>query len=391
MRYGHRGQVVSGPMKMEMVSCDTGRNVEAGRADSWPSNMLRDDQSVYCTNSGSCNILLRHHKGMPFSLRKVVIKAPEDGFEAPIQQGMVFVSLHDDRLLSRTARYQAHRNSRLSVPPALPPPPPVPPQTRARQHEYSRIRLQPSHEYFASSRSPLPPLDRSDYLQDPFPPLPSQRRGTSVPFDNGESSESDNDGTRRDESIRRSPSLVPGFHTSMQFEDFDSGEEDIPIVPPAAVASSGHERVLTDAGRLSHPRSWQDRASERDELVELSLGQRTADSEEHTSPDEFLLQSVDSDTDTPDRRRMWASQYRSRVSDYQYPQVRQRHSHVRPTRIDVVPDDDDDNNSNGKDGNDDSASSADGPRSSSQILAPHAQFCVRERKDCITIRFDPAV
>ncbi len=83
--YGHRGQVVSGPLKMEIVYCDGGLHTEAARhgREYWPENVLRNDQSVYCTDNNKCNLVLRHMGETTFCLKKLVIKAPETGFTAP--------------------------------------------------------------------------------------------------------------------------------------------------------------------------------------------------------------------------------------------------------------------------------------------------------------------
>ena len=83
--YGYRGQVVSGPLKMEIVYCDGGLHSEAARhgRDYWPENVLRNDKSVYCTDSNKCNLVLRHMGETTFCLKKLVIKAPETGFTAP--------------------------------------------------------------------------------------------------------------------------------------------------------------------------------------------------------------------------------------------------------------------------------------------------------------------
>ena len=83
--YGYRGQVVSGPLMMELLSCDGGIHTEAARNGKpyWPENALHNDRSVYCTNNSKCNIILRHVGETTFCLKKVVIKAPERGFTAP--------------------------------------------------------------------------------------------------------------------------------------------------------------------------------------------------------------------------------------------------------------------------------------------------------------------
>ena len=79
--YGHRGQVVPGPLKMEIVSCDG--EVHTHGPEHFPDNILRNDRSVYCTQGSKCNIILRHQGETAFCLKKLIIKAPESGFTAP--------------------------------------------------------------------------------------------------------------------------------------------------------------------------------------------------------------------------------------------------------------------------------------------------------------------
>lgn len=80
--YGHHGQVVPGVLKMEIASCDGGIYDPDGEC-SFPDNVLRNDQSVYCTKSDRCNLVLRHRGEAPFCLKKIVIRAPEIGFDSP--------------------------------------------------------------------------------------------------------------------------------------------------------------------------------------------------------------------------------------------------------------------------------------------------------------------
>ncbi|KLJ07516.1 hypothetical protein EMPG_17032 [Blastomyces silverae] len=159
-RYGHYGEVVPGALEMEIVSCDGG-TYEANGENSSPDNVLLNDSSVYCTRSDRCNLILRHQGGTPFCLRKIVIKAPKSGFDAPIQEGMIFVSMTLDELLERTAQYQI-----VYSPSSLRP--------RRRRH----LRGNFSNRYL-SSRSPLRSLERStlggpgnwsDSENEPTPP-----------------------------------------------------------------------------------------------------------------------------------------------------------------------------------------------------------------------------
>lgn len=157
-RYGQYGQVVPGPLKMELASCDGGTYEPEGEC-SWPQNVLRNDSSVYCTKSDRCNLILKHRGDSPFCLKKIVINAPRSGYDAPyvsflgldeittdwlsrIQEGMVFVSMSCDELLSRTAAYQVEY-----------------PNPR-RQRRNRRSGLQPSQEYLNAYRTPLQTLER---------------------------------------------------------------------------------------------------------------------------------------------------------------------------------------------------------------------------------------
>jgi hypothetical protein len=80
--YGQYGQVVPGALKMELASCDGGIYDPDGDC-SFPENILRNDNSVYCTKSDRCNLVLRHQGEAPFCLKKLVIKAPRNGYDSP--------------------------------------------------------------------------------------------------------------------------------------------------------------------------------------------------------------------------------------------------------------------------------------------------------------------
>ncbi|PCG93431.1 Hypothetical protein PENO1_083610 [Penicillium occitanis (nom. inval.)] len=135
--YGHYGQVVPGLLKMEINSCDGGNYYDEDNGESsWPGNVLLDDTSVYCTKKSRCNMILNHRGETPFSLKKIVIRSPKKGFDAAIQEGMIFVSMSSDELLERTAQYQIHYPSRSR-----------------RCHESRRHYSNPSREYFNTYRS----------------------------------------------------------------------------------------------------------------------------------------------------------------------------------------------------------------------------------------------
>ncbi|PFH55585.1 hypothetical protein XA68_17991 [Ophiocordyceps unilateralis] len=103
-RYGKYGQVEPGQLHMEIVSCDGG--MFSNQSSYAAENILKDDNLVYCTKGNRCNIVLRHQGATVFTLRELVIKAPGSNFSHPVREGMVFVSMSQDDLLSRTAQYQ---------------------------------------------------------------------------------------------------------------------------------------------------------------------------------------------------------------------------------------------------------------------------------------------
>ena len=103
-RYGKYGQVEPGQLTMEIVSCDGGIYDEGQKHAA--ENILKNDASVYCTSGPTCNIVLRHQGATAFTLKELVIKAPRSNYTSPVSEGMVFVSMSSDHLLTRTAQYQ---------------------------------------------------------------------------------------------------------------------------------------------------------------------------------------------------------------------------------------------------------------------------------------------
>lgn len=81
IRYGRYGQVEPGQLKMEIVSCDGG--MYSNELSYAAENILKDDASVYCTQSPRCNIVLRHQGETVFNLTELVIKAPRNNYTSP--------------------------------------------------------------------------------------------------------------------------------------------------------------------------------------------------------------------------------------------------------------------------------------------------------------------
>jgi hypothetical protein len=60
-KYGYKGQVVQGRLKMEVVSCDGGEYEKHSSRGLYPiQNVLKNDKSVYCSERSRCNLLLKH-------------------------------------------------------------------------------------------------------------------------------------------------------------------------------------------------------------------------------------------------------------------------------------------------------------------------------------------
>lgn len=82
-RYGRFGQLEPGELKMEIVSCDGGVYSDEHLLSYPPENILKNDNSVYCTKNNRCNIVLKHQGGTVFSLQELVIKGPGSKFSCP--------------------------------------------------------------------------------------------------------------------------------------------------------------------------------------------------------------------------------------------------------------------------------------------------------------------
>ncbi|KAK2751579.1 hypothetical protein FQN55_000300 [Onygenales sp. PD_40] len=324
--YGHYGQVVPGALDMEIVSCDGG-TYESQGANSFPENVLINDSSVYCTKSDRCNLILRHQGETPFCLKKIVIKAPKSGFDAPIQEGMVFVSMTSDELLARTAQYQIVYS-------------PTGRRPSRRRHPRSRI----SQQYLSSTRSPLQSLERT-VLAGP-----------------GTWSDSDNEPITVPSNTRPSAPNRPSsdFRITTNFDDRTDDEQ-------ADEDDSEHATSLNDASRLGFG------------------GAET----ELFCPDPDSGSESESDDDTPDsiedalaaltrRNRRRLLQARGEV-DYFIGRGRRRivPSLIEPSSL----------LGGGNAMNERTAPSG----SDEEVMKPHARFFIQNEKSMVSIKFDPPV
>ncbi|KAG6006628.1 hypothetical protein E4U21_006850 [Claviceps maximensis] len=104
-RYGKYGQIEPGRLRMEIVSCDGG--MFSNEMSYAAENILKNDNSLYCTKGNRCNIVLRHQGAAVFALEELIIKAPAAmNYSHPVREGLVFIVMDQDDILSRTAQYQ---------------------------------------------------------------------------------------------------------------------------------------------------------------------------------------------------------------------------------------------------------------------------------------------
>ncbi|KAF2639046.1 hypothetical protein P280DRAFT_403648 [Massarina eburnea CBS 473.64] len=112
-KYGYKGQVVAGRLQMSIISCDGGEHDKHNSERLYRAqNVLHNDKSVYCSENSECNLLLKHRGEAPFCLEKIVIRAPDRGFTAPVQEGLIFVAMSADDLEKNTAAYKIDYASR---------------------------------------------------------------------------------------------------------------------------------------------------------------------------------------------------------------------------------------------------------------------------------------
>lgn len=377
-QYGFDGQVVPGQLRMQLISCDGGEYSDPHvPINNYPQNILLDDNSVYCTKSNKCNILLKHVGGMPFTLTTIVIKAPRAGFDAPIQEGLIFISMDDDGLIEKTSQYDVRWS----------------PRTR-RYARYRGEEARPSQEYLNPSGTPRS-IDRSRYLNDP--------RGV-------------------DDSPDLNTSLVPGFLVSVADLSGDEDSNEFPTSPrpwhdddyslrsyvdryrPVYLGPTGNERSDNasatssdsdaETGPSVHERRSEDREREQRRQLEVEMelqnrmidrmrAQQIRDSDEYfgrrsRQPDHddeegwHFDENRQSPPNRSDRRDIGPT---TRAPDTSYS------SEPRSTR----PGDGEDCNPNKTNRGEEAGSSS----ACASGLKPHARFFINRSKSSTAIHFDP--
>lgn len=214
--YGYRGQVVPGPLRMEIVFCDGGLH-EYGKDKYRPENVLHNDLSVYCTRSSKCDLVLRHEGGVPFCLQRLVVKAPETGFTAPIQEGMVFVAMDLEGLILKASRYSIRQSASPSLSPSSSPSS----SSQAldlplNQYHHSTLHEDPEHRRPPSRR-------RAEDGAHRFIPPPISSNGTNARH--GSASQARNSGLQYVVSNDTRP-ILSHFNVSIDCENHSDDDEE---------------------------------------------------------------------------------------------------------------------------------------------------------------------
>ncbi|KAL8813111.1 MAG: hypothetical protein Q9200_000527 [Gallowayella weberi] len=335
--YGHRGQVVPGRLRMEIVFCDGGLH-EFGEEKYCPDNVLRNDLSVYCTRSGKCDLVLRHQGGVPFCLQKLVIKAPENGFTAPMQEGMVFVTMENEGLVRKASRYDLGESDSPS-PPSSPSSSPQSPELL-----FDRYRTLDS-----TSRTDLhwhrPPSRRraDDGTDRVIPPPISNLAGTTSP-------RGVHDITWQASNPRHTASVPDTLRSTNHASD---------VLPTNNEPFNTHFDVSIDCENQSD--------DEEESSSEATIADRLHRGRIATSHD-------DSDeADEPD-----LAQYLQLSGQRRRPSGGRRHGRrTTPRRIDFRPPSVPEEDSQGKEAAD--------------VLMPHAIIFIEKERSMVSIKFDPPV
>ncbi|KAL8655431.1 MAG: hypothetical protein Q9226_003054 [Calogaya cf. arnoldii] len=335
--YGHRGQVVPGRLRMEIVFCDGGQH-QSGEQKYSRENVLRNDLSVYCTRTSQCDLVLRHQGGAPFCLQKLVIKAPENGFTAPIQEGMVFVAMENEGLIRRASRYVLRE-------PASPSPPSSPRSPDLLIDRYPALDSTPQR----SQDNDRPPSRRrtNDGNNRVIPPPISSFGGTSSPR------RVSNRGWRIDERLYSTNPANSEPLPSTDFVDVLSTISSEPL--------ESHFNVSIDCE--NHSDDEEESSSEAtlaDRLYRDRIPSPHDDSDEADDPD--LAQYL----------------YRSGERRRSMPGSSRRHGRrATPRRIELRPP------SAGEEGGQE--------KQNADVLLPHAVIFIGKSKSMVSIKFDPPV
>lgn len=155
LAYGVEGTLLPGNLHMVVLDIEGNSDAQSPVDQIAKTRLFSpENKDPYRTKRNNCDILMKHTGGHPFALSKLIIKLPKRDYDAPPLQGMVFVSMNREALLSQASHY----NSYFPV-----------------SHSHHRRRYdsyRPSIDYMRSARSPRPayrPRRPSDHLPQETP------------------------------------------------------------------------------------------------------------------------------------------------------------------------------------------------------------------------------
>ncbi|KHO00762.1 uncharacterized protein MAM_01540 [Metarhizium album ARSEF 1941] len=285
-RYGKYGQVEPGHLQMEIVSCDGG--MFSNESSYAAENILKDDSSVYCTKGNRCNIVLRHQGATVFTLEELIIKAPASmNYSHPVREGMVFIAMNQDDILSRTAQYQIQYvpSNRVTY------------DDHTTRHSLARdptprhiVSIRHHHDGTTSTRvrrSVYPSLSRShdnDEHDHRTPEMPDEFSANQPDFRITTECTSDEEDYSAPHNLRRTPNRI-GF---LPFETETSDSEEGPFtddftesfhrqIHPPSASSTSHPshpvRPRTERLSVSLAEAWDAHATATQEAIRAVGGE----------------------------------------------------------------------------------------------------------------------
>ncbi|KAL1642517.1 hypothetical protein SLS61_009668 [Didymella pomorum] len=355
-KYGYKGQMVPGRLRMEVVSCDGGQIKRDNPMKIYDvENVLKNDKSVYCSERSKCDLLLRHIGDAPFALEKVVIRAPDRGFTSPVQEGLIFVGMSAWELISGTSTYRLqHRTHSPSASPS--------PERRRYVQNAERISLREAiddPDVWQNSRR-----RREDDVEARIERLRLRTRRL-------------NQESRARAHMHQQRSSEPPVESDEELDlgiDFDcdytaSAGISAPTPPPFNVITTSEEEdessnddypnVETMADRIQREGRWRPGSDDEDEDVAPRRGTGARFRQ--------LLETAQfaDDYEMRSRRLNLGPRYRNLLDNTEPIRASRL---ARPSHIDAGA---------GEAGRD--------------VLAPHARFFIKKNKNKITIKFEPAM
>lgn len=93
----HQAQIEMAQLELELAFCDGGKHKATNTR---PESVLYENSDVYCTSGSHCNMIFQHVGAKCFTLKKMVIQGPSINYTSPVQEGIIFVTMDKEDLIS---------------------------------------------------------------------------------------------------------------------------------------------------------------------------------------------------------------------------------------------------------------------------------------------------